>query len=280
MRTVFIGYDPREAIASNVLAYSIVRRTSIPVDIHHLNLTALRQESLYTRPHRWQDGKLWDAISDAPMSTEFALSRFLVPFLHTDGQWSVFMDSDMLCLDDIASLFDHGQDKYAVMVVKHKDYDPRGAMKKNAQVQTGYPRKNWSSLMLINHEHPAWKRVSYQMVNEESGLYLHQFRFLEDSEIGSIPLQWNFLVGDDKPDSRHKIPKIVHFTNGGPWLERCVGVPPRNYAGLWETERQVMEYMTSRKLITKYLMRLRHGDDQGTSADPYGETADEVPGAV
>lgn len=235
MRTIFIGYDPREAKSFQIARFSVMRRASMPVYIEALSLPALEEAGIYTRP--WHKGKcdqLWDGISNAPMSTEFALTRFCIPFLQTESQWSLFMDSDILCIDDIASLFDLVDDKYAVMCVKH-NFDVEKGMKKSGQIQLGYPRKYWSSVMLINHEHPAWNRISIKDVNTLDGRRLHQFCWLEENEIGSIPKRWNYLVGLSRPESKVK-PSFIHFTNGGPWLPEYREVP---YAGLWELENEI-----------------------------------------
>src|SRR6266571_3337445 len=139
MLNVYVGYDPREAVAFYTLAHSIVRRSSIPVSIAPLMQRQLKH--LYTR-------------SRGPTeSTEFSLTRFLVPALAGYRGWSLFMDCDMLCRADIAGLAVEieRQPNKAVLVVKH-DYVPKTERKFLNQVQTKYPRKNWSSLMLFNNE--------------------------------------------------------------------------------------------------------------------------------
>ena len=64
---VFIGFDPREDVAVNVLTDSMQRHASVPVQIAQIRLSQLR--SVYTRPH------------NPLQSTEFSFSRFLVPWL-------------------------------------------------------------------------------------------------------------------------------------------------------------------------------------------------------
>ena len=44
-------------------------------------------------------------ISDAPMSTEFSISRFLVPALAKEG-WALFLDADMLARANLMRLFE------------------------------------------------------------------------------------------------------------------------------------------------------------------------------
>src|SRR6188474_2846291 len=91
MIRVFIGYDPREAVAFNVLSYSIQRHASAPVAITPLMLKQLA--GVLTRErHPLQ-------------STDFSFSRFLTPHLSGYSGWSIFMDCDMLMLDDVAKLW-------------------------------------------------------------------------------------------------------------------------------------------------------------------------------
>ena len=120
-------------------------------------------------------------------------------------------------------------DKYALMCVKH-DYVPRNAVKMDGQKQVSYPRKNWSSCILWNCGHPSNKALTKDIVSSESGAFLHRFQFLEDEEIGEIPLEWNWLEGEyDKPEVP---PAVIHFTNGGPWFENWQDV---DYADLWRS---------------------------------------------
>jgi hypothetical protein len=123
------------------------------------------------------------------------------------------------------------------MVVKH-EHIPTEQTKMDNQVQTTYNRKNWSSVILWNLEHPAHKRLSLEMVNELPGRDLHRFCWLEDGEIGDLPLAWNYLVGVD-PDSEVDLgikPKLLHYTLGTPEL----GIKG-SYAREWLSEREIMD---------------------------------------
>jgi len=210
---VFIGYDPRETIAFYTLAHSILRRSSIPVSITALMKSQLK--ALYTRPR------------GATESTEFSMTRFLVPALSGFSGWSVFMDCDMLCLADIAELAKLMDPAKSVLVRKH-DYVPRTGRKFLNQVQTKYERKNWSSLMLFNNE--RCRALTPQYVNSASGLELHRFQWTEDPLIGDLPREWNWLVGeyDHQPGM-----KLVHYTLGGPWFDEYRDC---DYAEEWRAE--------------------------------------------
>ncbi len=217
MLDIYIGYDPREAVAFYTLAHSILRRSSMPVSIAPVMRRQLKH--LYTRARGPTE------------STEFSLTRFLVPALAGYRGWSLYMDCDMLCRVDIAELaaeIERQPDK-AVLVCKH-DYEPRAGLKMLNQVQTKYPRKNWSSLMLFNNE--RCRALTADYVNSAPGLELHRFIWIEDLLIGSLSLEWNWLVGeyDQKSDA-----KIVHFTLGGPWFDKYRDC---HYAAEWFAERE------------------------------------------
>src|SRR5262245_13154061 len=198
MIRVFIGYDDREAVAYNVLSHSIQRLASEPVTIAPLRLTQLK--GILTRErHPLQ-------------STDFSFSRFLTPYLSGYADWSVFMDCDMVMLDDIAKLYALRDERYAVMVVKH-DHVPKETVKFLGEKQTRYEKKNWSSVMLFNNAN--CRALSPDYVNTASGLELHQFKWLDSEDlIGALPNRWNHLVGYDpeRPDAA-----LLHYTEGGPW---------------------------------------------------------------
>ncbi len=220
---IHVGYDIREPLSYEVFRSSLERRSSQPLRIRPLMQRALRHEGLYLREHVEKDGQTWDVVSGAPMSTEFAITRFLVPHLQGSG-WCLFGECDMLALADIAALFALADDRYAVMCVQH-DYQSRGTFKKDGCAQVPYARKNWSSLMLINASHRANRRLTLDMVNTLPGRDLHRFCWLSDDEIGALPVEWNYLVGEAMPDVQ---PKILHYTNGtaetaaAPWLHEAM----------------------------------------------------------
>lgn len=234
VKKVFIGFDPREADAYAVAEASIKAHTSGQVQIHPIDLKYLRMEypqAPYLKPMYWRptsrvDGQLWDDISGAPMSTEFAISRFLVPHLAEYKGWALFMDCDMLIRSDLHNLFALADNKYAVMCVKH-DYEPTEAVKMDGQAQSRYARKNWSSVMLFNCEHPSNKALHPQYVNAQPGRDLHRFAWLPDDQIGELEASWNWLVGHSSQEIE---PDIVHFTTGIPSMPGYENVP---YADEW-----------------------------------------------
>jgi len=225
MFRIFIGYDPKEAAAYHTLAHSIARRSSIPVAIAPVMRSQL--QGIYTRERGPTE------------STEFSLTRFLVPHLSGYRGWSLFMDCDMLCRVDIAELeaFSAAAADKAVLVCQH-DYVPKTERKFLGQVQTKYPRKNWSSLMLFNNE--RCKALTPAYVNTAGGLELHRFAWTPDASIGSLPLEWNWLVGEYAP---RQDAKIVHYTLGGPYFpdyRNC------DYADEWLEENRRANYVATR----------------------------------
>jgi hypothetical protein len=219
---IFIGYDPREAVAYNVLQFSIETRASQPAAIAPLMLSQLT-ELMWRERHGLQ-------------SSDFSFSRFLVPHLCGYQGWALFMDCDMLVLDDIAKLWALRDDRYAVMCVKH-DHVPPEERKFLGEIQTRYEKKNWSSVMLYNTE--RCRALTPDYVNTASGLELHRFRWLENEElIGELPHRWNHLVDYDPPVAATEVANL-HFTTGGPYFPeyRSCG-----YADLWFAERDRMLY--------------------------------------
>lgn len=234
MLTIVAGWDVREITGYNVCQFSAIRRTSEPLRFVPLIEKCLRFSGFYKRPHEQREGQLWCPISDAPMATSFANSRFLAPFLAPDGDWALFADfADMLFLADPAKLLALADDKFAVMVVKHR-HEPPEDTKMDAQAQTRYRRKNWSSVILWNLAHLGNARLTLEMVNTLPGRDLHAFCWLRDDEIGELPGEWNHLVGHDPDDAT---PSLLHFTTGTPELDV---IHPR-WAEAWLRERSIME---------------------------------------
>jgi lipopolysaccharide biosynthesis glycosyltransferase len=215
---VFVGFDPRETVAFHVLSHSILARASEPVAIAPLMLSQLKR-TLTRERHALQ-------------STDFSFSRFLTPYLSGFSGWSLFVDCDMLMLDDVAALWALRDERCAVMVVKH-DHKPKETVKFLGEPQSAYEKKNWSSVMLFNNARCTALTPEY--VNSASGLELHQFKWLKsDDLIGALPERWNHLVGYDAPRSDAA---IVHFTLGGPYFDAYASC---EYADAWRTERDAM----------------------------------------
>jgi len=219
MIRVFIGYDPREAVAFSVLSHSIHTRSSEPVAIAPLMLSQLKREM-------WRE-------RNPLQSTDFSFSRFLTPSLSGFEGWSIFMDCDMLVLDDIAKLWALRDERYAVMCIKH-DHQPREDIKFLDAVQTKYEKKNWSSVMIFNNR--LCQKLTLEYVNRAHGLDLHQFTWCEDHQIAGMPKEWNWLVGEEGYDATGD-PKLIHYTKGTPCFPDYA---EQDFAELWRAEREAM----------------------------------------
>lgn len=210
MSNIYIGWDSREDIAYQVAKYSIERYNS------QVQVRALRQ-------HELRDRNLYWRLPDLLASTEFTFTRFLVPYLNNYQGWAIFADCDFLFRCDVQEIFDQADPRYAVMVAKHNYTPNNGSIKMDGKTQHAYPRKNWSSMMLFNCAHPSNQALSLENVNSQSGAWLHRFQWLNDSEIGEISHEYNWLVGwyNEPSDGR---PSVLHYTEGAPFMpgyEKC-----------------------------------------------------------
>ena len=237
--SIWIGYDTREQAAFDVARDSIKKRLTIKATpVKGIMLDDVMDRGLYWRPTERRENVLWDTISEAPMSTEFAISRFLTPHLAVQGGYAAFLDCDVLAKGNLNRLpqeireIEIAQGKKAVYCVKH-DHKPAGDVKMDGQPQTCYGRKNWSSVMVFDCEHPSNQKLSLDLINGARGLDLHQFCWLNDDEIGELDPKWNYLVGYTARPADAGDPKIVHFTSGGPWM---VGYQSVEYADDWRRE--------------------------------------------
>jgi lipopolysaccharide biosynthesis glycosyltransferase len=201
MINIFIGYDERMPLLHSVLSNSIIEHSSEPVAITPISLKNLK--TLFKRD------------IDANQSTQFSFSRFLAPLLSNYEGWSIFMDNDIVCREDISKLWALRDEQYAVMCVKH-DYEVKTDTKFLGEKQTVYAKKNWSSVMLFNNA--KCKTLTEEYVNTASGLELHQFKWLEsEGLIGELPAKWNCLAGyypESEPAS------LIHYTDGGPYFSQ------------------------------------------------------------
>jgi hypothetical protein len=211
---IFIGYDPSQQIAYDVLEFSLRRHATEPIDVQPIDADKLPD---------------FDRPVDPLASTPFTYTRFLVPWLCEYRGIALFMDSDMLALGDICELFHLPMDGLALRVRQH-DHRPTDTVKMGGKVQTQYPRKNWSSLMLMNcSELTAWSK---EAVETQSGAWLHRFEPIPDERIGDLSPEWNVLDHMTGPT------QLLHYTSGGPWLAGCEDA---DHADLWHAYREEYE---------------------------------------
>ena len=216
---IFIGYDPREAIAFHTCVNSIIRHASQPVSIMPLALNNFQD---YTETHT--DG-----------SNQFIYSRFLVPHLMDYQGQAIFMDGDMIVRGDIAELWamrDLGKD---VQVVKH-DYKTRMPVKYLGSKNEDYPRKNWSSVMIFNCQNFPTRKLTPDYIQKSTGAHLHRFEWTTDDRVGALPPEWNWL-----PDEYGANPnaKLLHYTLGTPCFHEFATT---TMADEWHRERMLTNY--------------------------------------
>jgi lipopolysaccharide biosynthesis glycosyltransferase len=205
---IYVGWDSREDIAYQACKQSLLDTASVPIEVIPLKQRLLKRDGLYWRK------------SDKLASTEFTFTRFLIAEMAKFRGWALFIDCDFIAVEDVKKLFDQANNKYALMCAQH-DYTPKEGTKMDGKQQLNYPRKNWSSMMLVNCGHPSNAKLTKDLVNDPNidGKYLHRFSWLNDSEIGEISHEWNWLVGWYKEPEDGK-PKFIHYTEGGPWFEQ------------------------------------------------------------
>lgn len=195
---VFTGYDTRAPIGHHIFEQSIMDHSTRPIAITPLYLSTLK-ESFYREKSPSQ-------------LTDFTYSRFIVPHLCQYKGWALFVDgNDMMLREDISKLWALRDDRYAVMVVKHPEFE--GLHSFSGKSIPTYPMLNWSSVMLFNNE--KCRSLTKEYVNTADYYDLHQFKWLEDKElIGDLPKSWNHLVGyyESNPEA-----SLVHWTLGAPY---------------------------------------------------------------
>lgn len=202
---IYVGYDQREDIAFQVCEYSILKHNT------HADVIPLKRDMLITNRH-------YNRPVDLLAATEFTLTRYLIPHLMNYKGWALYIDCDVLCLTNIQELFDQANANYALMCVQHAPYTPKTLYKMDGKIQTSYPRKNWSSVMLWNCAHPSNRLLTPNVVNKETPKYFHGIEWLKNELIGKLDVEWNWLVG--YYNSSYGVPKILHYTDGGPWFKQ------------------------------------------------------------
>jgi len=248
MLRIFIGWDSRFPEPAEVLEYSLKKHATIPLEIRFLKLKELGLQRKF----------------DPLASTEFTYSRFVAPHLCGFRGKALFLDNDMLCFSDVKELDDLDMSDCALRVVKH-DHQPTNSVKMYGCPQTTYPRKNWSSMMLMNcSKLGLWTK---QVVESQSGAYLHRFQGVPDEQIGELPDTWNVL---DRMDSSTK---LIHYTNGGPWFDDYKDHP---HADVWYQARD--EMVAARETApADFRERLRKASRQAPVPRPHSAQAATMP---
>lgn len=196
---IVVGFDQREAIAYHTFVQSVIEKSSLPLCFIPLAINTL---SGYMETHN-------------DKSNDFVYSRFLTPYLNNFKGWAIFADGDMVCLNDIRLLWELRDESKALLVAKH-NYSTKSHKKYLGNKNENYPRKNWSSLILWNCSHPKHKILTPNFISQQSGKFLHRFSWLDDKEIGELPLEWNWLAIEYPNNDKAE---LIHYTLGTPCFE-------------------------------------------------------------
>ncbi len=196
---IVVGFDQRESVAYHTFTQSIIEKSSLPVSLTPLAINTLKD---YQETH-------------TDKSNDFVYSRFLTPYLYDFKGWAIFADGDMICQADIKELWDLKDESKALLVVKH-DYQTKAKQKYLGNINENYPRKNWSSVILWNCAHPKHRILTPEFISNQTGKYLHRFSWLDDAEIGELPIEWNWLA-IEYPENKNA--KLIHYTLGTPCFE-------------------------------------------------------------
>lgn len=226
---VFAGYDGREAVGYHTFCQSVIENSTEPVSILPLSLSMM--------------GKVYGG-GQRDGTNEFIYSRFLIPYLMGYEGFAIFVDgSDMLCRGDLAELWALRDELKAVQVVQH-DYKTKHPRKYvGSAIEAGnedYPRKNWSSVMIMNFAHFAWKKITPELVAKAQGSFLHRFEFIEDRFIGSLPIEWNWLADEY---GQNQDAKLLHWTAGIPAFK---GYEDAMHANEWFRVRNRANHIANR----------------------------------
>ena len=216
---IVVGFDQRESVAYHTFSQSIIEKSSLPVAFIPLAINSLKD---YKETH-------------IDKSNDFIYSRFLTPYLNNFQGWAIFADGDMICQTDIKELWDLRDESKALLVVKH-NYQTKTHHKYLGNINENYPRKNWSSLILWNCSHPKHKILMPDFIAGQTGKYLHRFSWLDDGDIGELPLEWNWLA-IEYPNNKDA--KLIHYTLGTPCFKDY-----RNseMSEIWhETQKRLLE---------------------------------------
>ena len=208
MNRVFIGVDRRQPIGYNVLQHSIHIAAKRPIQVVPLYFDQLPIERRGL--------------------TDFTYSRFLVPWLCDFQGKALFMDADMVVLDDLNKLFDWHEENC------NGDNTPP------VSVVMDQPEFEWPSLMLFDN----WQcqHLTPEHVNDPTTSPQALSKWTH--EIGVLPREWNVMVRASEPDEHIGNAKVLHFTEGLPCFHETQHTPG---AQLWHQAKRGMLYTTGWK---------------------------------
>ena len=207
MWRVFIGWDPAQQEAAEVCKYTLMKHSTIPLQVGFIRLKDMLEQKL-----------IWSEDTEA--TTETTLTRFLVPHLSQYQGWSLYVDPDFVFLGDVREIFQSMEARYACSVVKLQ-YKPTQDTRLDGRPQAHYPRKCWSSMILYNCSHGKCKSLTPEFINQSKPNFLHRFDWLAGNEISGMNPEWQVIPGHADSALKDKDIRALHFTEGGPWHPDC-----------------------------------------------------------
>ena len=176
---VFVGADRSQALAVDVLAYSIRRHTDMKVDVVSM------ADVILPEPQDIRQGS----------RTNFSFTRFAIPALCNYQGRAIYMDADMQVFKDIRGLWEvpfEGREKIQILEDIPEEFQP-----KEGQLGAPSRRKKQSSVMVLDCSKLNW--VAEDIISGLDGRYtydelLSEICILEPDEIGwRVPWVWNSL---------------------------------------------------------------------------------------
>lgn len=242
---VFMGWDSSEKDAYAVAKHTLIKNSSVPIEVIPLDHMKLRSQGLFTR--EWEtkaDGQTVCKVDNKPFSTQFSHSRFLVPELWrhisdpNKSSLALFVDPDFVFLGDIGDLFRDielhkkikGAAEAPIYCVKH-EYKPTEEKKMHGVQQSKYSFKLWSAFMIFNLEHPDCQNLTADVVNTWDGRALHTFEWVEDvHKIEHVAEDFHYVPNHSEGRVSYEDIKAIHYTEGGPWFKDYLDC---KYADIW-----------------------------------------------
>jgi len=209
---IFVGVEPKTQIAYKVLARTIRKHASRPVDIVPMI------------------GPAWEyPIEGIKVGTGFSLRRWMIP--HACG-WqghAIYLDSDQIVFGDVAELYDLGR---ALLPA-----EPNSPIIACTYQPDKYSKEPWpqTSVMVLD----CWRAFTHWQFKINSVLgWLRQNQGNENYAklmhgegmpvAGPLPIEWNHLN-----IYKSGVTKLLHYTKEPeqPWYK-----PDHPLAGLWKKE--------------------------------------------
>jgi lipopolysaccharide biosynthesis glycosyltransferase len=180
---VYIAVNKDNPADLEICKHSIRRNSSIPI-----NFVFLDQQNLIDQ------GLCSDEANNC-------ISRFFVPYLNQYQDLAVYVDSNILFIEDIAKLIENIDTSKAVHVVKH--------------AYPNNPRNQWTSLMVWNCKHTEHQNLNPEYIVSQNIKNLNNLSWIKDTKIGELAPIWNWIDGWYR-ELRDGYPSAINYINGTP----------------------------------------------------------------